>query len=137
MQFLCICILYTVSEERIKANAIVLPLSLNAERILSICVNVKLIECYYWSSIFFFFFLVACIAIWSLWFWSLNITKVKQEEQSFNFSTHYWDKICKSQPNHEEITQKNIFLKWISRYNPLKPWEKNISTIETELKRKT
>ena len=39
--------------------------------------------------LFFFRFLVACIAIWSLWFWSLNITKVQQEEQSFNFSTHY------------------------------------------------
>ena len=33
--------IYTVSEDRIKANAIVLPLSLNAEHILSICVTIE------------------------------------------------------------------------------------------------
>lgn len=33
--------LYTVSEDRIKANAIVLPLSLNAEHILSKCVTIE------------------------------------------------------------------------------------------------
>ena len=33
--------LYTVSEDRIKANANVLPLSLNAEHILSKCVTIE------------------------------------------------------------------------------------------------
>ena len=33
--------LYTVYEDRIKANAIVLPLSLNAEHILSKCVTIE------------------------------------------------------------------------------------------------
>ena len=33
--------IYIVSEDRIKANAMVLPLSLNAEHILSICVTIE------------------------------------------------------------------------------------------------
>lgn len=53
--------LYTVSEDRIKANANVLPLSLNAEHILSKCVT---IETYTELALkLFLFFPVACIAI--------------------------------------------------------------------------
>ena len=54
--------LYTVYEDRIKANAIVLPLSLNAEHILSKCVTIETYTVLA-LKLFLFFFPVACIAI--------------------------------------------------------------------------